>query len=139
MIQLYGIKNEIKPINIINKGKNMNLSDEIASVIERVKSRVEREIPDKGFFRNFAENFNKEYKPEFFGKDIALFVERDSERDGRAFVGVAVLHPTQSLTASTYLMNGNRDRILEYLNNESFKSELEKTVLELSESLKKQG
>lgn len=137
MIKLNSIENRICARQLISRGNNMSLSSELNNVINRLKERVSKEIPDKGFFRNFAENFDKGYKPEFYGKDIALFIERDAERDGRAFLGVSVLHPTVSLTSSTYLMNGDRKKILEFLNDKDFAKELEKTVLELSESLKK--
>lgn len=123
--------------NVKQGKRKMDLSKELDKVIERMKSRIEREIPDTGYFRNFAENFEKGTKPDFFGRDISLFIERDEARDGRAYLGVSVLHPEMCLDASTYLMNGNRNKILEYINNKEFKEELKNDILELAESLKK--
>lgn len=123
--------------NTIIRGKQkMDLSKELNKVIERLKLRVEKEIPDTGYFRNFAENFDSGVKPDFFGKNIALFIERDESRDGRAYLGVSVLHPQLSMDVATYIMNGDRNRILEYINQEGFSNELKNVVLELAESLK---
>lgn len=106
--------------------KKMSLSEELEKIVETVKSRVEREIPDKGYFRNFAENFD----------NIALFVERDEDREGRAFLGVSVLHPQLKLDAATYLMNGDRETILKYLQDPELSSKLEEKITKLSESLR---
>ena len=122
----------------IKQGLNtLDLSQELEKIINKLKSRIEKEIPDTGYFRNFAENFEKGKKPDIYARDISLFIERDEARDGRAYLGVSALHPEMSLDASTYIMNGNRDKILEYINNKDFKEELQTAVLELSESLKK--
>ena len=107
-----------------------------SKIISKVKDRVAKEVPDTGYFRNFAENFDKNYKSEIYARNIALFVERDEQRDGRAFLGVSVLHPELSMSMSSYFMNGTREKILEYINDKSFAEKLEKAVLELSESLK---
>ena len=128
--------NNIKLNNLIQGNKKMNLSQELDKIIDKVKNRVEKEIPDTGYFRNFAENLEKGQKPDIFARDISLFVERDEARDGRAYLGISVLHPQMTLDASTYLMNGDRNKILEYMNNKDFKKELQDAVLELSESLK---
>ena len=137
------VKYKLNIEKISNTQKNMvqkldsNLDLELEIRINRIKDRVEREIPDTGFFRNFAENFDKNYKPDFFCKNIALFVQRDEMRDGRAFLGVSVLHPTMNKQFSTYFMNGNRSKILEYINNSNFNQEFKDTVLKLSDALKK--
>ena len=136
MVQYVNINNGIKTQVLSSTGKTMSLSEELSSIISRVKDRVSREIPDTGYFRNFAENFDKNYKSEIYAKNIALFVERDEQRDGRAFLGISVLHPEKSVSISTYLTNGSREKILEYINDASFAKELEKTVRDLSESLK---
>ena len=108
----------------------------LEKIINKVAERAEAEIPDKGYFRSFAENFEKDTKTDLFAKDIALFVERDEEREGRAFLGVSVLHPTMSLDITNYLMNGNRKEIIEFLKKPEFKENLKNRILSLSESLK---
>ena len=113
----------------------MNISQELDKMITTIKARVEREIPDKGFFRSFAENFeNKDSK--LFGKYIAMSVERDELRDGEALLKLSVLHPNLPVDASNLLVAGNRKKILDYMNKENFKDEVENTVLKLSNSLK---
>ena len=49
-----------------------------------------------------------------------------------------MLHPTINKHISTYVMNGDRKQILEYLNNENFIKEFEETVLDLSKTLRNQ-
>jgi hypothetical protein len=122
--------------NVVQK-MSANLDAELEKIVNRIKDRVSREVPDTGFFRNFAENFDKNYKPDLFCKNIALFVQRDEMRDGRAFLGVSALHPTMNKHVSTYIMNGNRDKILEYITNSNFNKEFKDTVLELSKALEK--
>ena len=122
----------------IKQGLNkLDLLQELEKIINKLKSRIEKEIPDTGYFRNFAENFEKGIKPDIYARDISLFIERDETRDGRAYLGVSALHPEMCLDASTYIMNGDRDKILEYISSKDFKEELKTVVLELSESLKK--
>ncbi|MBP3490833.1 hypothetical protein J6K35_03100 [bacterium] len=104
----------------------MDLSKKLDKIIETVKTRVEREIPDKGYFRNFAENFD----------NVALFIERDEEREGRAFLGISVLHPQIKVDATTYLMNGDRETILKYLKDPELNSKLQDKITKLSNSLK---
>ncbi len=133
------IKYDIKKINNKNiyfrPRLKMNISQELDKMITTVKARVEREIPDKGFFRSFAENFeNKDSK--LFGKYIAMSVERDELRDGEALLKLSVLHPNLPVDASNLLVAGNRKKILDYMNKENFKDEVENTVLKLSNSLK---
>lgn len=133
------IKYDIKKINNKNiyfrPRLKMNISQELDKMITTIKARVEREIPDKGFFRSFAENFeNKDSK--LFGKYIAMSVERDELRDGEALLKLSVLHPNLPVDASNLLVAGNRKKILDYMNKENFKDEVENTVLKLSNSLK---
>ena len=133
------IKYDIKKINNKNiyfrPRLKMNISQELDKMITTVKARVEREIPDKGYFRSFAENFeNKDSK--LFGKYIAMSVERDELRDGEALLKLSVLHPNLPVDASNLLVAGNRKKILDYMNKENFKDEVENTVLKLSNSLK---
>lgn len=133
------IKYDIKKINDKNiyfrPRLKMNISQELDKMITTVKARVEREIPDKGFFRSFAENFeNKDSK--LFGKYVAMSVERDELREGEALLKLSVLHPNLPVDASNLLVAGNRKKILAYMNKENFKDEVENTVLNLSNSLK---
>ena len=124
--------------NNMTQKMNPNLDAELEKIINKVKDRVSREIPDTGYFRNFAENFEKGYNSGLFCKNIALFVQRDEMRDGRAFLGVSALHPTLNKQFSTYIMNGDRNRILEYMNSSNFNAEFKETVLELSNALQNQ-
>ena len=111
----------------LKKGRiKMDLTKKLDKIIETVKTRVEREIPDKGYFRNFAENFD----------NVALFIERDEEREGRAFLGISVLHPQIKVDATTYLMNGDRETILKYLKDPELNSKLQDKITKLSNSLK---
>ena len=128
--------NNLNYEKVLDKKMNNDLNNQLVKIVDRVKSRVEKEIPDKGYFRNFAENFDKGYQPQFFGKNIALFIQRDEERDGRAFLGIDVLHPTMNKHMYTYVYNGDRKALLKYLSDENFIKEFEEVVLDLSESLK---
>lgn len=107
-------------------GNKMDLSKELGKMVETIKTRVEREIPDKGYFRNFAENY----------ENIALFIERDEEREGRAFLGISVLHSQIRVDATSYLINGDRESILKYLQNPELNLKLEEKIQKLSKSLK---
>ena len=78
----------------------------------------------------------KNYIPQIYCKNIALFVQKDEQIDGNAFLGVGVLHPTMNKNVTTYLTSGNRKELLEYINSKDFLKEFEETVIDLSESLK---
>lgn len=130
-------------INKIRTNKNINfrprlkmdIVKNIENMISTMKARVEREIPDTGYFRNFAENFeNKDNK--IFGKYIALSIEKDEMIDGEALLKISVLHPNLPVDASSLLVAGNRKKILDYMNNDKFLDEVMNSILELSKSLK---
>lgn len=131
----------VKEVNFYNKPSipkiNINLDAELNKITEKIKSRVAMEIPDRGYFRNFAENFEQGYNSGLFCKNIALFVERDEKQDGNAYLGISVLHPTMNQQVSTYLMRGDRKSLLEFLNGKEFNAEFKDTVLKLTESLER--
>ena len=130
-------------INKIRNSKNINfrprlkmdIMKNIENMITTMKARVEREIPDRGYFRNFAENFeNKDSK--IFGKYIALSVEKDEMIDGEALLKISVLHPNLPVDASSLLVAGSRKKILDYMNKDTFIDEVKTSILELSKSLR---
>lgn len=127
----------VRPSQQTNR-QAMDLKKELDKIIAKTKDRVEKEIADTGYFRNFGVNLDKGIKPSFFGRDIALFVERDEKHDGRAFLGISVLHPTMDVDASMYLTSGNRKELLDYMNNKNFNQELQAKIKELSNSLEKE-
>lgn len=136
MLKCYKNLNKVNYENYLGNNMKSNLNDELIKVRDRFYARVEKEIPDTGYFRSFAENFDKNYKPDIFAKNIALFAQRDEQNDGKAFLGVDVLHPTMNKHMSTYIMSGDRNAILNYINNNGFIKEFESNVIELSEALK---
>jgi len=116
---------------------NSDLNTQLQGIIDRIKSRVEKEIPDKGYFRNFAENFEKGYKPQLFCKNVALFIERDEEEEGKAYLGIGVLHPTMDTHSYTYIMRGGSKDIINYISDENFIKEFEDIITDYSESFKR--
>ena len=129
----------MKEIMTASEYQTVPLRPELKKIVDRLMPRVELEIHDIGYFRDFAENFVPNRKPNIYVKNIAVFIQKDTEREGRAYLGVAALHPTKPLVLNTYLMNGYRDKILEYMRNPNFVPELEKTVLEMAKCLKEKG
>lgn len=130
-------------INTVNQNKTYNLtkakydlSKEIEQIIKKMKLRIERELPDKGYFCNFSENLSKGKKIDIYAKDFALFIEKDETRDGRAYLGISALHPNLQIDSATYLISGDRKTILDYMNKENFSQEVENKLLKLSEALK---
>lgn len=127
----------VRPSKTISEPK-MDLKKELDKIIKITKGRIEKEIPDIGYFRNFGVNLNTETKPDFFGRDISLFIERDEKHEGKAFLGISVLHPTMDIDASVYITNGDRKQLLNYINRSDFNEELQNAVKRLSDSLKKE-
>lgn len=113
----------------------MDLKKELDTIIEKTRKLVIG-LPDKGYFNNFGVNLPKGTKTNFFGRDISLFIERDEKRDGKAFLGISVLHPKKDIDASVYILNGDKKEILEYMNKDNFNEELQKAIERLSNSLK---
>ncbi len=109
-------------------------SQKLDMMISKIKDRVEREVPDRGYFRNFAEDMALNHN--YYGKAAAICIERDENVEGNALLLVSVLHPHVNADASVMLTSGNRDTILKYMNNKDFKNEVANTINELSESLK---
>ena len=132
--ELAKIKN--RNILMVPKGLgDMSFNGRVDDIIAKMKERIEREVPDKGFFRNFAEDLSLD-KSEFFGKAAPLCIERDENIDGNALLLLSVLHPSMNVHASVMLASGTRKTLLEYMNKKDFKNEVINTIHELSESLK---
>lgn len=134
MIKYDIIRLDNKNIKFIPRGMtNMKFSQELDKVISKIKERIEKEIPDTGYFRNFAEDLaNKD--DNLFAKSVSLAVERDENIDGNALLLVSVLHPAINIDASSMLACGKRGQLLEYMNKEGFKDEVIKRIHELADS-----
>ncbi len=134
MVKYDIIKINNKNVRMVPKGiTNMKFSQELDKVVARMKARIEREIPDTGYFRNFAEDFvNPDEK--LCAKAVSLSVERDENIDGNALLLVSVLHPFMNIDASSMLVSGKRDKILEYMKKDGFKDEVVRKIHELADS-----
>ena len=124
-----------KHIRMIPKKMTEPLSNEIDNVVLKMKNRVEKEIPDRGFFRNFAEDYKNNNK-NIYAKAISLNIEKDENIEGQALLLVSALHPNMNIDASSMLFCGKRNDILKFMNQKDFKSKLEAEILKLSDSLK---
>ena len=86
------IKYDIKKISSKNirmiPRKMENFSEELNSVISKMKDRISREVPDRGYFRNFAEDFENKNK-NIFARAISLSVEKDENIEGSALLLVS--------------------------------------------------
>ena len=113
-----------------------NFSEELNSVISKMKDRISREVPDRGYFRNFAEDFENNNK-NIFARAISLSVEKDENIEGSALLLVSALHPSMNIDASSMLVCGKRDEILKFMNKDNFIGKVAEEIYKLSDSLKK--
>ena len=124
----------------------VDFAENFAKISEEVKKKLSEEISKRNsqrvyvpeYFRSFAEDFSVNNR-KIFGRSVSLCVERDETVEGKALLLVSLLHPTMNKDASKMLVCGDFEKLLEYMNNKNFSKEFERAVLELSESLKKQG
>ena len=135
------IKYDIKKINnkhirMMPKKMEKKFSEELNNVILKMKDRISREIPDKGYFRNFAEDFENKDK-NIFARAISLNIEKDENIEGGALLLVSALHPSMNVDASSMLVCGSRDDILRFMNKDNFQQKVREEIYKLSESLKK--
>ncbi len=134
------IKYDIKKISSKNirmiPRKMENFSEELNSVISKMKDRISREVPDRGYFRNFAEDFENNNK-NIFARAISLSVEKDENIEGSALLLVSALHPSMNIDASSMLVCGKRDEILKFMNKDNFIGKVAEEIYKLSDSLKK--
>lgn len=134
------IKYDIKKINnknirMVPKKMEKKFSEELNTVISKMKERVSREIPDKGYFRNFAEDFENKDK-NIFARAVSLNIEKDENIEGNALLLVSALHPSMNVDASSMLFCGSRDEILKFMNGEKFSEKVMDEISKLSNSLK---
>ena len=121
-----------------NKALNMDLSSELGKLLETTIDRIDKEIPDVGYFRDIVVKFDNDNKPkELFAKNIALIIERDAQNEGKGYLGVSALHPQMLKDSTIYIMNGSREELLNYLKKEDSKTEILGIVQELDDALKK--
>ena len=135
------IKYDIKKINnkhirMMPKKMEKKFSEELNNVILKMKDRISREIPDKGYFRNFAEDFENKDK-NIFARAISLNIEKDENIEDGALLLVSALHPSMNVDASSMLVCGSRDDILRFMNKDNFQQKVREEIYKLSESLKK--
>ena len=135
------IKYDIKKINnkhirMMPKKMEKKFSEELKAVISKMKDRISREIPDVGYFRNFALDFENKDK-NIFARAISLGVERDENIEGNALLILSALHPSMNVDASSMLVCGSRDDILRFMNKDNFQQKVREEIYKLSESLKK--
>ena len=135
------IKYDIKKINnkhirMMPKKMEKKFSEELNNVILKMKDRISREIPDKGYFRNFAEDFENKDK-NIFARAISLNIEKDENIEGGALLLVSALHPSMNDDASSMLVCGRRDDILKFMNKDNFSQKVAEEINKLSESLKR--
>ena len=132
---------KINNLNNINKAKIsgkdivMNLSDSLKKTVETLKSRIEKEIPDKGYFRDFAEDFANPNK-DIYAKAVSLSIKKDINNDGKAYLVVNILHPKMMLNASSIEAYGTRNDLLKELNDANIIKRLEDSIKNLSERMK---
>ena len=136
------VKCAIIKMNNIDKPKDkiasMELSSEFNKLLETAIARIDKEIPDVGYFRDIVVKLDKNNKPEdLFAKDIALIVERDSQNEGKGYLGISALHPHMLKDSTIYLMNGSREELLRYLRDDNVKTEISSTIRELDAALRK--
>lgn len=125
----------IKKTKISGKDITMELKDSLKQTVETMKNRVEKEIPDKGYFRDFAEDFANPDK-NIYAKAISLSVQKDINNEGKAYLGVNILHPSMVLNASSNIAYGTRKELLKELNDSNIINKLEANIKNLSEKMK---
>lgn len=134
------IKYDIKKINdknirMVPKKMEKKFSEELNTVISKMKDRISKEIPDRGYFRNFAEDFENKDK-NIFARAVSLNIEKDESVEGNALLLVSALHPSMNIDASSMLTCGSRDEILSFMNSENFPQKVIEEISKLSKSLK---
>ncbi len=127
--------NNINKTKISGKDIIMELKDSLKQTVETMKNRVEKEIPDKGYFRDFAEDFANPDK-NIYAKAISLSVQKDINNEGKAYLGVNILHPSMTLNASSNIAYGTRNELLKELNDSNIINKLEANIKNLSEKMK---
>ena len=117
------IKYDIKKISEKNirmiPRKMVEISEQINKITAKMKGRIEKEIPDTGYFRNFAEDFENKNK-NIYARAISMSIEKDENIDGHALLLLSALHPSMNIDASSMLVCGKRDDILSFMNKENF-------------------
>ncbi|DAA84184.1 TPA: hypothetical protein CPT90_07345 [Candidatus Gastranaerophilales bacterium HUM_3] len=134
------IKYDIKKISEKNlrmiPRKMVEISEQINQITAKMKGRIEKEIPDTGYFRNFAEDFENKNK-NIYARAISMSIEKDENIDGHALLLLSALHPSMNIDASSMLVCGKRDDILSFMNKENFTKKVEEEIIKLSDSLKR--
>lgn len=90
----------------------------IALLRGKMSQRLLRDLPEPGDGKYFADFGECGFLPETeFGNAVSIFIERDEDRPGKAFLGLAVLHPRVKMDISTYLKCGTKYELSDYLNS----------------------
>lgn len=115
--------------------RNIKLADKCADMLATAREALAERVPESGWFKNFcACNWDTGdlFEDRF---DFSIFVGRDESVPGNIIVGVSMIevnHPV--IDASMLLRSGNKAQVLDYLQTEQAKNNLQENIKKLMEN-----
>jgi len=112
--------------------------EEAAASLREQMLALLHELPEE--MKQSGKAVNAEIKGVFEECDFmyAMFVENDTERPGRKFLGISVLSSLMCLTAYTYLHNSNNAELIEFVENEYTTEQCTTDIIDLMHCLYKE-
>ena len=128
-------KTEIKKINTLKRKLPVDFENQLNKLLKVLKTRAEYELSDTVYYRPVNEALQNTNK-KLYCKSVALSIVQDETNKAQHLLEVSMLHPTMMIEVKRPLASGNKQTIMNFLNNESSLKLLKDDLNQMSEKLK---
>lgn len=126
---------EFGKVNNIKRKYSVDFEKQLNVLLNKFKTRTEYEMNNTSYYRPINEamlNTNKK----LFCKSIALSVSQDETNKAQHLLEVSMLHPAMLTEIKRPLAMGDKQTIMEYLNNKDTLKTLNNDLIQMSDKLK---
>lgn len=129
-----------QPIVIETKG--LTLIERVKLQMKTLHDFLDKEMPEHGWMYNKGVCCKYDDLPDMFVKWSSLYAQLDLDRwekETTMFLLISVLLPGTDLCSFNYLINGNKQKLLKYLSDDSKAEEIMECILSLSKNMEKRS
>lgn len=117
------------------KGKSaMKIEESITKMIKDITKEAKNYISDVDFYRDINVSVRNN-SPELFCKSYGISIEQTPDSKSRHFLSLNLLAPNMKIQSSRTLAAGNKQEILEFLQNEDSLKLIKTNLLSMSENM----
>lgn len=133
-------KAQFNKLQSLNGAKKMVNNSEITldKMLDKLLSRIEREVPEYGNFApvyEFIKNNDSKHLIDRFQLNVFKMPKHIVEDEKRRYIEAAVYSKAGDYKATLLLGSGNKEEIIKQLKSDEFLKKLDKTYLQLTDMI----